>query len=233
MLQNIEHIFFDLDHTLWDFETNSRQTLHELFDELHIASGSELKFESFFEEYKRVNDFLWAEYRSQKINKEGLRQRRFLQTFSNLGISNAEAATFIEEQYVLRSPHKTVLMPETISTLEELDKRFKIHIITNGFQEVQDVKIDNSGLHPYISHRISSDQVGVHKPDPAVFLHALKVTGAKRRQSVMIGDHLEADVLGAMRIGMEAVYFNPELKPHGKQLKYEIQRLAQLLPLFA
>ncbi len=233
MLENIEHVFFDLDHTLWDFETNSKHTLIELFNEIQFDSESNLNFETFFGEYKRVNDFLWAEYRSKKIDKEGLRQRRFLQTLSNLGIANAEAAHFMEEQYVLRSPHKTILMPETLSTLEDLSKRFKIHIITNGFQEVQDVKIDKSGLHPYITHRITSDQVGVHKPDPAVFLHALKVTGAKRRQSVMIGDHLEADVLGAMRIGMEAVYFNPEQKPHGKQLKYEIRHLAELPPLFA
>ena len=230
MKNRIEHLFFDLDHTLWDFETNSRITLLELFTETGLEHKG-LDFELFYSAYKAINEELWSEYRQKKIDKSTLRARRFAEALLSVRVNSSEIAEHFETEYVARSPHKTALMPNVMETLHSLKPYFHIHIITNGFSEVQDVKIEKSGLKPYITHRITSDIVGVHKPDPEIFRQALFLTGAKQRNSVMIGDHLEADVLGAMHAGLEAVYFNPDLKPHNQKIKYEIAKMGQLLDI--
>jgi putative hydrolase of the HAD superfamily len=224
-----KHLFFDLDHTLWDFETNSRVTLLELFEELQIQSLGIPNFDAFFTQYKLVNDALWARYRKGEVSKDELRSSRFLNTLKAFEVDRVDLAEYLEEHYIGRSPYQKNLLPDAMETLQELSKRYAIHIVTNGFSEVQDVKIDNSGLKPFITHRISSELVGVQKPNPKVFHYALKVSGAKRKDSLMIGDSLEADVIGARRAGIEAVYFNPGAKPHGEQLKFEIRRLRELL----
>lgn len=224
-----KHLFFDLDHTLWDFDTNSRVTLVELFEEKELQDLGVKDFETFYATYRVENDKLWALYRKGKVTKAELRASRFQRTLNALGVKADEVAAQIEIEYIDRSPYKTNLLPDAMETLKELSSRYAIHIVTNGFSEIQDVKIDNSGLHPYITHRISSEIVGVQKPDPKVFRYAMKVSGATRKDSLMIGDNLEADVIGARRAGMEAVYFNPGAKPHGEQLKYEIRRLRELL----
>lgn len=224
-----KHLFFDLDHTLWDFATNSRVTVLELFEEMQLSDKGIPDFESFYAHYTIINDALWSDYRKGRVSKAELRRQRFYRTLKQFGLEELNVSNEMEEQYILRSPYKTNLIPDAMETLKELSGRYHIHIVTNGFSEVQDVKIDNSGLKPYITHRISSEQVGVQKPDRKVFLHALKVSGAKRKESLMIGDSLEADVLGARRAGIEAVYFNPGALPHGERLKYEIRRLKELM----
>lgn len=226
---NFKHLFFDLDHTLWDFETNSRITLLELYEEMQLQAKGVPSFERFFEEYEKINEALWADYRKGKVTKAELRSQRFYRSLRQFDVEDIPISNLMEELYIQRSPYKTNLLPDALETLQVLSAKYQIHIVTNGFSEVQDVKIDHSGLKPYITHRISSEQVGVQKPDPKVFHYALKVTGAKRKESLMVGDSLEADVLGARRAGIEAVYFNPAARPHGEQLQYEIRNLKELL----
>ena len=223
------HLFFDLDHTLWDFEKNSRITLVELFEEKQLDRLGVPDFDAFYTAYKEENDLLWARYRKGEIKKDELRSSRFHNTLKRFGDGDDRCASEIEQAYIERSPYQTQLLPGAMETVRVLSTRYSLHIITNGFSEIQNIKMERSGLAPYFDSVFSSEAVGVQKPDARVFLHALKETGAKRKESLMIGDSLEADVLGARRVGMEAVYFNPESKPHGASLEFEIRDLKDLL----
>lgn len=230
-MRNVRHLFFDLDHTLWDFKTNSRETLSDLFHEMRLEDHGVEKVESFIETYEKVNDEKWAQYRTGEIDKETLRSTRFLDSLRRFDVEHPELSHQMEVEYIKRSPHKTNLFPGTIEVLEYLQESYEMHIITNGFSEVQDVKLDKSGLKPFFKSVITSEAVGVNKPDLKIFLHALHSTGAERKSSVMIGDNLEADIRGARRVGMYQVYFNPERMPHSDKVTAEITDLSQLKTL--
>ncbi|GGH65185.1 YjjG family noncanonical pyrimidine nucleotidase [Phaeocystidibacter marisrubri] len=230
-MRNITHLFFDLDHTLWDFKTNSRETLSDLFHEMRLNEHGVQRVEEFIETYELVNDEKWAMYRSGEIDKETLRTTRFLDSLRRFDVEHPELSHRMEAEYIKRSPHKTHLFPSTLDVLEHLGKSYEMHIITNGFSEVQDIKLEKSGLKPFFKSVITSEEVGVNKPDPKIFLHALKSAGAERKYSVMIGDNLDADIRGARRVGMHQVFFNPDGMQHSDKVSAEIRQLSELLEL--
>ncbi|MCC5916690.1 MAG: YjjG family noncanonical pyrimidine nucleotidase [Cryomorphaceae bacterium] len=224
----IKDIFFDLDHTLWDFQKNSRETLEELFLQSSLPERS-IAFEDFFQTYNRINDALWQTYREGKIKKEVLREIRFSQTLERFGVKDREEVSFFTEMYIQNSPLKKNLIPGTMELLEHLrDNDFKMHIITNGFREVQHTKLTRTGLYPFFSKVITSDDVGVNKPDSKIFHHALRAAEAKRNRSIMVGDHLLADIIGARRAGMQQAYYNPHRLSHSEKITIEIAELLEL-----
>jgi putative hydrolase of the HAD superfamily len=223
-----KHIFFDLDHTLWDFNRNSEETLEELFEIYSLQELGINAFSDFLKKYREVNDEKWDLYRKNKITKDELRATRFHDTLLAFEIDHPELASKIDSEYILKSPFKTHLFPHTHHVLEYLAKKYELHIITNGFSEVQDVKLSNSKLKTYFNHKITSESIGVNKPDPKIFTHALRMADAKRTESIMIGDNLAADIIGARNIGMDQVYFNPDRTPHNVKITYEITSLIQL-----
>jgi putative hydrolase of the HAD superfamily len=227
-LKSYKHIFFDLDHTLWDFERNSRETLEELFEIYSLKQYGINAFEDFLTIYKQVNDEKWDLYRKGLLTKATLRATRFYDTLLRFEVDHPELAAEIDHEYISRSPHKTNLFPHAIEVLGYLSEKYQLHIITNGFSEVQDIKITKSGLQPFFTHRITSETVGVNKPDPVIFRHALKLAGAKRTESIMIGDNLDVDIIGARRVGLDQVYFNPDKKAHGEKVTFEILNLSEL-----
>ncbi len=228
MLKKYKHIFFDLDHTLWDFNRNSEETLEELFEIYSLQELGVKAFSNFLEKYREVNDLKWDLYRNNKITKDELRATRFHDTLLAFEIDHPELASKIDSEYISKSPYKTHVFPHTHDVLEYLAKKYELHIITNGFSEVQDVKLTNSKLKMYFNHKITSESIGVNKPDPKIFTHALRMASAKRTESIMIGDNLAVDVIGARNIGMDQVYFNPEKMAHSVKVTHEITSLIQL-----
>ena len=205
-----KHLFFDLDRTLWDFETNSKKALEILFKEYKL-SDSIKNFYDFYHAYKRINASLWRLYGSGKMKKEELRDERFIQTLSLFNINDRVLANNISNSYVDVSPRQTILFPNTIDTLEELKKLdYQMHIITNGFEEVQHIKLDNSNLKPFFDVIVCSENVGCNKPDIRVFQYAMNKAKALATQSTMIGDDRDVDVQGALRAGMRAILFDPK-----------------------
>lgn len=208
-MDNVEHIFFDLDHTLWDFDANSSAALQELFvefsDELSAVS-----FDVFLPYYKGVNEAYWARYRLNQVSKEELRVGRFLDAFNffnlNLDFNFADA---FARRYLEISPYKTQLFKGAIKVLKSLNANYKLHIITNGFKEVQYIKLENSRLKHFFDTIVCSEETGVKKPHPDIFNFALNKSKALPHNSVMIGDCLTADVQGALDVGMSAIFFNP------------------------
>ncbi len=225
------HIFFDLDHTIWDFDRNAEETLHELYG---IYGLKELGLHSpdlFIETYTRNNHRLWAEYHLGKITKTALRDARFKQTFLDMGLHPDVIPAGFEDDYVKLCPTKTNLFPHAHETLEYLHSKYTLHLISNGFRESQDVKINGTNLGGYFRHVIISEEIGVNKPDKAIFEHALNLAGATKAESLMIGDSLEADVYGALNFGMDAIYFNPAMLEKPGDVPVQINHLKELIKM--
>lgn len=231
-IKKYKHIFFDLDHTLWDFHTNSSLALQHLFVQHELEARLRVTSQVFLDTYVRVNDEMWDKYRKGNIDKSTLRKERFKQTLSHFGHNDPELGERLDTEYLEVSPHQTALIPGTIEVLEYLAPRYQLHILTNGFTEIQNIKLTKSGLKNYFRHIITSESIGVNKPHAPVFVESLKRTGATRNESLMVGDNLAADILGAKNSGIDQVYFNPGSVPHKEKVTFEIRELKELLKLF-
>ncbi len=229
-MKKYRHLFFDLDHTLWDFEANSSYTLKMLFEHYQLAEKLQTTPEHFLENYYRINDQKWALYRAGEINKEQLRASRFLETFAVYGFKDAAFGKRFDKEYIAQSPYQKKLIEGTLELLDHLSRQeeYQLHIITNGFAEIQDIKLTHSGLKDYFEVIMTSERVGATKPHARIFVEAMRMAGAERKNSLMIGDSLTADVLGAKRCGIDQVYYNPSRIVHGQQVTYEISTLLEL-----
>lgn len=202
-----KHLFFDLDNTVWDFNRNSWYALKETFRQYEL---DEAIFDRFFEAYERHNDYLWEEYRNNRIVKQDLARLRFELTFNDLGIKNIDGLTF-NDSYLGWMPLQTRLCDGAREVLEKLSKKYELHIITNGFMEVQHKKLANSGLDVYFKRMFISEEIKSPKPAPEIFHHALKSSNARKKESLMIGDSWEVDILGAMEVGIDQIHYAPFL----------------------
>jgi len=210
----IKHIFFDLDRTLWDFETNSHNELIHLFNHFNLHQLGISLPEEFIKIYKKINEECWEKYRNNALTKEKLRSERFNLTLLYFGIDNQGLSEDIGNAYVANSPYRTKLIKGTIDLLQELNKVYSLHIITNGFEEVQHIKMNQSGLSKYFDNVITSEAAGAKKPSPLVFEYAMKKSDANLDESVMIGDDLNTDISGAINFGIKAIYYNPSSIKH-------------------
>ena len=224
----IKHIFFDLDRTLWDFETNAYKTLLELYEEHALRQKGIGDVDVFIDTYKIHNERLWELYRNSKIEKDVLRSSRFKLTLQDFGIDDDRLANDLGDQYIQKCPLKNHVFPFTFEVLDYLKVKYHLHIITNGFEEVQYVKLKESKLLHYFEQIVTSEQVGVKKPNPEIFRYALVSAFCNPDESIMIGDDLPVDILGAKAIGMHQVYFNPEKIAHQESIDFEISCLSQL-----
>ena len=212
----ITDIFFDLDRTLWDFETNSDLALRELFTQFRLEEKIANQ-NQFIEDYNRINEELWERYRKGLTTKEELRIKRFDEALKLHGIDDVEFARQYCEHYIDLCPRQTATFPNTHEVLAELkDSGKRLHIITNGFSEVQHRKMTHCGIIDFFDVVICSDQVGYNKPDVKIFQIALEQAKVKAPHTLMIGDHPEIDVLGANQVGMRGVLFDPlnHYQPH-------------------
>jgi putative hydrolase of the HAD superfamily len=202
----ITDVFFDLDHTLWDFEKNSALTFKKIFK----INNIEANVNDFLEYYVPINFKYWKLYRDGQIEKEALRFARLDDTFRALKTS-IEPNTILKlsSDYITHLTSFNYLIENTTNILNYLKEKYTLHIITNGFDEVQQGKLNKSNIARYFSTVTNSEMAGVKKPNPEIFQFALKQAKAKDEHSIMIGDNLAADIQGALNIGMDAIFFAP------------------------
>ena len=229
---DIKHLFFDLDRTLWDFETNSFNELVNLYHCHNLHQKGISLSEEFVKVYKKINEKCWERYRENTLSKENLRFERFKQTLEYFGIYDLELSIKIGDDYVKNSPYRTILIPNAIELLSELQPIYKLHIITNGFQEVQHVKINQSGLANFFTIVVTSEMAGAKKPNPLIFNYALEKAGANLENSVMIGDDLNTDIKGAVNVGMKSIYFNPNKRTNNSIAWKEVVTLMEIKDIF-
>ena len=227
MAKKYEHIFFDLDRTLWHFDENSKKVLTDIYVNFKLKEFIS-SINEFIDKYQEVNEALWVLYRGNKVTKEELRWKRFDDTLIHFNRSDNKMSVEMGDYYVTHSPRQTLLFPHTKEVLDYLSEKYQMHIITNGFEEVQHIKLTESGLLKYFDVIILSEKVGVKKPHPYIFKKAFSESGAKAINSIMIGDDLYADIYGAQRVNMDNIYFNFHKTEHDKKIQREINCLSEL-----
>ncbi len=228
-MKKYRHVFFDLDNTLWDFDKNSHYTLIELYGKFKLESLGVPSFEVFHEKYKDRNAMMWEQYRLGKIDKATLRDQRFSLTFWDMGLDAALAPKELPDEYLRLSPQRRHLFPHAHEVLSYLQENYILHIITNGFEEAQTIKLEASDLTKYFSEIIISEHTGFRKPDVRIFDYSMTKANASAGECMMIGDGLEVDVIGAQEAGWDAIYFNPAGILHNAKPTHEIRSLDELM----
>lgn len=220
----IKHIFFDLDHTLWDFEKNSAKTFEHIFK----MNKMPIDIQKFLNYYNSINKNYWRLFRNDKVTKEALRYGRLKDTFIKIRYPISDnLINKLSDDYIQYLSTFNYLFEGVFEILDYLKPNYQMHIITNGFSEVQNQKIVNSKIDSYFNHIITSEEVGVKKPNPKIFEDALNMVGAQVDESIMIGDNWEADIMGAKNFGMRAIFCNFE----NESVDESIQSIHNLLEL--
>ena len=223
-----KHIFFDLDRTLWDFDAAAEVAFERIYEKYNLKSLGIPSAHEFHEVYHPLNEQLWVLYRADKITKDELNRTRFMKPLEHYGIHNTELADHLSEDYVYWSPRIVRLVPGTMEMLDYLKPKYHLHLITNGFQEVQHTKLNGSGLEPYFETLTVSEEVGVKKPNPEIFHYALRKALATAEESLMIGDEMAVDIEGARAAGMDTLLFNPNGEKVEGYRTYEIHDLLEI-----
>lgn len=228
-----KHLFFDLDHTLWDFNSNARLTLEELYQVMELGSLGILDFELFYTTYLSHNDKLWEKYRSGIIKVDELRWKRMWYTLIDFKIGNEKLARDMGFRFLQLLPTRTLLFPHTIECLDYLtDKGYRLHLITNGFEETQHSKLKHSGIASYFIEVITSEGSNSIKPNKEIFEYAFMKTSANPHESIMIGDSIEVDIQGAMNAGIDQVFVNHTCIDCPIQPTYMVHSLKELEKIF-
>ncbi|MCL6257911.1 YjjG family noncanonical pyrimidine nucleotidase [Aquiflexum sp. TKW24L] len=227
-MKKYRHIFFDLDHTLWDYDTNVQESLSELFDIYQLINVGIPDFQTFIDAFYQVNFKLWALYDLGKIDKRSLRETRFKLIFEKAGVLARNVPKELEDDFMQRTSSKPHLLPYSKEILDYLSPNYKMHIITNGFNESQANKMHSSGLTPYFDLVVTSETTGHKKPDPRIFQYAMDKLSVKSADCIMIGDNPNSDILGAIRSNIDQIYFDPHEKGIEHQPTHTIRHLKEL-----
>jgi len=231
--ERYQHLFFDLDHTLWDFEANARAALSELHESLNLAVRGVHDFDLFHKNYLAHNDKLWERYRKGYIKQEELRLKRMTLALLDFKIADEKLAKDLSTTFLDLLPTRTLLFPGTIEVLDVLvERNYKLHLITNGFETTQRSKLKYSGLEKYFIEIITSECSNSLKPQREIFEFALNRTRAGVSESIMIGDSIEVDIIGARDAGMDQVFVNHSNFTGPVEATYHVRALKELEEIF-
>ena len=226
-----KHVFFDLDRTLWDFDAAAEVAFERIYEKYNLKSLGIPSAHEFHEVYHPLNERLWELYREDKITKADLNRTRFLKPLEHYGIHDIELADHLSEDYVYWSPRIIRLVPGTMELLDYLKPKYHLHLITNGFQEVQHTKLSGSGLEPYFETLTVSEEVGVKKPNPEIFHYALRKAHATAEESIVIGDEMAVDIDGAKAAGIDQIFFNAKGEKVEGERTHEVKSLLEIKQL--
>ncbi len=230
-LKKYKHVFFDLDRTLWDFDAAAEVAFERIYEKYNLKSLGIPSAHEFHEVYHPLNERLWELYREDKITKADLNRTRFLKPLEHYGIHDVELADHLSEDYVYWSPRIVRLVPGTMELLDYLKPKYHLHLITNGFQEVQHTKLSGSGLEPYFETLTVSEEVGVKKPNPEIFNYALRKAHATAEESIVIGDEMAVDIDGAKAAGIDQIFFNAKGEKVEGERTHEVKSLLEIKQL--
>lgn len=221
-----QHIFFDLDHTLWDFERNSNETLLELHKD--FLDERIIPQEQFLAVFHEVNAHLWHLHDTEQITAQELREKRFTMVFQEFDFHNPDLSIAFSQIYLEKTPRKPHLLPQAKEMLDYLSQKYKLHIITNGFPEIQRIKMESAGILSYFQEIVTSAEAGCKKPQKGIFEYLLQKVECSKENCLMIGDNLLTDIEGALQIGLDCVFYNPKKLSHNRKPSYEISCLGEL-----
>ena len=226
-----KHLFFDLDHTLWDFDRNSAESIAELFDTFRLADVGIASAAEFSRHFIAVNRQLWADYDRNLITHGYIRQNRFPMVFRSLGVDESAIQVDLNAEYLHLLPRKPHLLESARAVLDYLKGRYTMRIITNGFADIQAVKMDSAEISHFFTHVVTNGVIDAKKPDPVIFQYALEISGADVAESLMIGDNYEADIMGAKGVGMDTVFYNTAGAVVSDPPTYDIRHWNELMAI--
>lgn len=229
-MKGIKHVFFDLDHTLWDHEQNAKKVIKDLYVEFDLSSRMDLDQSAFQEVYSKVNATLWNDYNHGRIERDYLRNERFRIVLEHCDAKETHDSMKLSDYFLFHCPRQVATMDGADMVLEYLYKKYSMSIITNGFEDVQEVKMESSGLHKYFNFVFTSESIGKKKPDPEIFEFAMDKVGVKKHEVIMIGDNLKADVEGAQNAGITPIFYNP-LGTVKSECQWQISHLSELMKI--
>ncbi len=232
-MNKYKHLFFDLDHTLWDFDANARTTLTQIYGEFDLHTRVNAAFDDFYQKYLFHNQALWDRYHKGLISAEELKWKRMWRTMLDFKIADEPLAKEISGKFLEILPTQKVVFPHTFEILDFLvAKKYELHLITNGFEKTQWTKLLHSGLDKYFTHVITSEGSNSLKPKKEIFEFAMDKAKASVKESIMIGDNLDCDIQGAMNAGMDSIFVNHINASTTIQPTYTITHLQQLEDIF-
>jgi YjjG family noncanonical pyrimidine nucleotidase len=227
-MKNYKCVLFDLDHTLWDYDTNATEALLELYEQYDLKGKGAHEEEIFLKNFKEINTGLWDLLDQGKIHKDVIRLERFHKVFQSVGLDNYDLSLRFSADYLLVSPKKKNLIANALTTLDYLHAKYPLFIITNGFDEIQGTKISSSGMSHYFKSVITSERAASKKPERKIFDYVLTKYGFRSSEAIMIGDNLATDIKGAHNANIDSVFFNPFQVTHEIKVNHEIKDLAEL-----
>lgn len=222
-----KHVFFDLDRTLWDFQTNSSSALSDIVEVFELKDKV-TSVEDFVKSYNKHNDYVWDLYRKNEITKDVLRVERFRSVLEDFGIEDPELTEKVQVYYVENSPKKGHLLPGAMDLLEYLHGRYKMYIITNGFQHTQLEKAKWANIDGFFERIFTSDKIGAAKPSQKIFEHSLKSSNARKVETIVIGDDVINDISGAKSFGLDQLWYNPHQEKSSITPTYEVRHLSEI-----
>lgn len=233
-MKKYDHIFFDLDRTLWDLDTNSHTAMQEVYSSFRLNELGISDFTRFYGHYKKLNDAFWTDYRDGKVEKEVLRWVRFYRTFEHYGIQDKSLAVKVSTAYMDIAPRKKQLIPGVKELLDQLQGTYDLHIITNGFSDMQHVKLASGGITEYFGHIINSENAGFRKPSREIYDFARSLSGATRpERCLMVGDDYIADVKGALNAGWDAIWYKGEEERPAPSEGVEVKSVTNMIGILA
>jgi YjjG family noncanonical pyrimidine nucleotidase len=228
-----KHLFFDLDHTLWDFERNSTESLQEIFRDLLLSQYGISSMDAFIQSFLKINAELWDAFDRGILHHAYIRENRFRMVFESLGMECPSNHGEIGEIYLKTLPDRKHLLSGALEILNyTMSEGYTLHIITNGFNEIQAKKLASSEISHFFENVVTFENANAKKPDPKIFAYALELANARPEESIMIGDNWIADVLGAKQFGIDTVHYNPAGLKFNESPTYDIRHLEELLHIF-
>ena len=221
-MNNLKWVFFDLDNTLWDFDANAREALKVLFERHQLHLHSDYHVDQFISLYEDVNKAYWKKYEKGEVSKEILRTKRFSDTFDLMGIQPALQPSNVWEEYLEICPYMPILIPGALECLSLVSQKFKVGILTNGFEETQQIKLKSSGIGVFVDFMQSSERVGLPKPTSEFFSHVFESLSIGPSECFYIGDNLDTDVWGGIQAGIKTAFFDKDKNFHDVTLPSEL-----------
>jgi len=229
MMKSYKCILFDLDHTLWDYETNSREALSELYEHFELKEKGIPSDSDLHKAFYIINNELWDLYDRGLIHRDVIRNERFHKVLKELGVDDYEMSLKFSDEYLQHSPRKKNLMDGCKETLDYLLPKYPLVIVTNGFDEIQSTKLTSSGIHQYFKDVVTSARAGHKKPAKEIFEFVLNENKVEAHETIMIGDNLLTDIAGAKNASIDTVFFNPNRMEHQSSVNFEISTLRELM----
>lgn len=198
-------VLFDIDETLFDFQAGNRIAVNQLMDELGYFDPDR------YDQYEAINLECWAALEQGLLTQRQLRLARFTRFFDRYPVPGD--SRWAAERFVQLLGAQAIPLPHAEDVVRQIAEKLPVAVVTNGITDVQKNRLSRSPFGELATAVVISEEIGVSKPRPEIFHHALEKLGVRPREALMVGDGINSDIRGANNAGIDACWYNPTHKP--------------------